>query len=813
MLSILIAEGSKLFRNILEQEFSKNNFFNLIIASDYASVKEVLEEKYQIFAAIAGTVLPDAPSGEVIDLLLKNDVPTIVLTGNISDEVVHKYSQKSIVDYVPKSSIHDILYTVEMIEILYYFQDRKALIVDDSQSFTYYMSILFKNLKLDSVIASSGEEAMEILAKDESIQIVTIDYSMPGMDGIQLVQNINAKYDKRGLSLLAVTANNESTVVSKFIKSGADDLLYKPVTKESFNAAIFKILSFKKRALEIDSYLETMEKYVLTSSTDERGIIRKSSQSFCELSGYSKEELIGHSHNIVRHPDMPEELFSDLWATLNQGEIWEGEIKNKKKDGGFYWVKAHISPMYNSNNKLIGYQSVRQDITDKKDVEEKSRQLEEAKKKITDSIEFSSLIQRAFLPEDSEIRRFYKDFFIHWEPKDIVGGDIYQFLVDEDSSLLFIIDCTGHGVPGAFMTMVVKTTLENIVNKENFDNPAKILQKLSHTIKSILKQHDEDSKSDAGLDGGVFFYNKSQNIVRYAGAKTPLFYIIDGELKVFKSDRESVGYKKSNTEYAFKNFELHIDRPSYFYITTDGYIDQNGGEGGFPYGKKKFQSTISESYSLPFDEQLEILVEKLNVYQSNHERDDDITMSGFLIEPHDLNKNNDTFTKESENLLFEQDFIDYTPDLMSNLEEEIRAYIDDKHPLFSKLEKVLTVLYEMGQNIVKYAPELEGIKDKPKWIVSLSAGTTSDGLFIRSRNPVNHAHKERIASRIEYINNMDRGEVKLYYRELRRSGKYMHEKGAGLGFCELAKRSDKPLEYSFENIDDTFDYYTLTVNF
>ena len=806
MVPVLIVDDSNLIRKSLELEFKKNNFFHLIFASDYATSEQIIEDNSTLFAAIVGTVLSDAPNGEIVNLVLSHKIPTIVLTGHISDDVVKTYSQKPIIDYVPKTSIYDILYTVEMIEILFYFQGRKALIVDNNPTTCYHISSFFKHLMFEPITALSSKEALSILENDKTIQMVSIDCNIAGMDGVELVQNINLMYASRGLSLLAITSDDDSTLISKLIKSGADDLLNKPVTKESFNARVFKILSFKKKMFETAEYLETMEKYVLTSSTDEKGIIRQVSTSFSELSGYTKEEFIGRSHSLVRHPDMPNELFKGLWKTLHEGESWDGEIKNRKKDGGYYWVHAHVSPLYNNNHKLIGYQSIRQDITDKKSVEEKSAQLEEAKQKITDSIEFSSIIQRAFLPSDEDIANQYDEFFMHWDPKDIVGGDIYQFIEDKDRSLLFMIDCTGHGVPGAFMTMVIKTALENIVNEANFENPAKILQQLSKTVKALLKQHDEDAQSDAGLDGGVFFYDKKSRRIRYAGAKTPLFYIIGNELKVFKSDRESIGYKKSNENFEFTNFELDITEKSYFYITTDGYIDQNGGEGGYPYGKKKFQKTLEEEHLLPFAEQKSVLLEKLRLYQGEHERDDDITMCGFLLEP------NSAGTSVKDNKLFVKDFDEYTSDTMQELEKRIESFVISGELQRPKLEKVLTILYEMGQNILKYSCIPKELEDNNRWLSLLSAGSTSENIFyIQSSNIINHEQKERIASRVEHINSLDAAGIKAYYKELRKSGRYQHEKGAGLGFAELAKRSQRTLEYNFESIDENYDYYTLKV--
>jgi len=135
-----------------------------------------------------------------------------------------------------------------------------------------------------------------------------------------------------------------------------------------------QILKLLKKKSELKGILD---RYVISSTTDLKGNITDVSEAFCKISGYSKEELIGKPHNIIRHPDMPKEVFKQMWKTISKGKVWEGEVKNRKKNGGSYWVRAVISPLYDERGKRIGYTAVRQDITDKKKIEELNKTLEE----------------------------------------------------------------------------------------------------------------------------------------------------------------------------------------------------------------------------------------------------------------------------------------------------------------------------------------------------------------------------------------------------------------------------------------------------
>ncbi|MCW9026885.1 MAG: diguanylate cyclase, partial [Thiovulaceae bacterium] len=128
----------------------------------------------------------------------------------------------------------------------------------------------------------------------------------------------------------------------------------------------------KQSQLKLAYYLQIIDKNVISSTTDLHGKITKVSQAFCDISGYSKDELLGKNHNILRHKDMPSTIYKELWKIIRAGNVWEGEIKNMRKDGSAYWVDVTISPIKNEQGETVGYTSIRHDITDKKHIEELS---------------------------------------------------------------------------------------------------------------------------------------------------------------------------------------------------------------------------------------------------------------------------------------------------------------------------------------------------------------------------------------------------------------------------------------------------------
>lgn len=266
---------------------------------------------------------------------------------------------------------------------------------------------------------------------------------------------------------------------------------------------------------------------------------------------------------------------------------------------------------------------------------EHEEKLSLALKKTKDSIEYASLIQYALLPSNDILQKYFKDSFTIWDPKDVVGGDIYLMEeISEDEVLLMVIDCTGHGVPGAFVSMLVKAIERQIlsnIHDEKGISPAKMLSVFNKQIKHLLRQDNKNSISNAGFDGGILYYNRKEKIVRYAGSETPLFYYQDGEMNMFKGDRHSIGYKKSDPNFEFKDICIDVSQETQLFISTDGYFDQCGGEKGFPFGKKRYKALLEKYIDASFADKQEALLQSLFVYEDGAERNDDVTIIGLKV--------------------------------------------------------------------------------------------------------------------------------------------------------------------------------------
>jgi len=442
--------------------------------------------------------------------------------------------------------------------------------------------------------------------------------------------------------------------------------------------------------------------------------------------------------------------------------------------------------------------------------------LEEAKKEIEiihkhtkDSIEYASLIQGALIPKDGAMSPFFKDHFVFWEPKDTVGGDIWLFneLRHKDECLLLFIDCTGHGVPGAFVTMIVKSIEREIVAKlkkhpELDISPAIIMSYFNKTMKKLLRQESPDSISNAGFDGGIIYYNRRTQILKFAGAETPLFYMTaDGEFKTIKGNRYSVGYKKCDMDYNYKESVIEVTKGMKFYCTTDGYLDQNGGEKGFPFGKKRFGNIIKEHYTKPMSEQKTIFIDEMHKYESailNNDRNDDMTVIAFEI---------GAKSEYHEDKIVE--IFKYEGVMTQNVIATAMDNIETKIENMNLIGTISTITIEYCQNMMNYSKNEEEGSRQIVPAGEIEVQLINDEYYeVIARNIVSLDDKQKIEPKLIEIQSLDKAGIKKRYRELRKSGQNTHEKGGGIGMYEIAKVSDEII-YEFKPINADKFYFMM----
>ncbi len=261
----------------------------------------------------------------------------------------------------------------------------KILVVDDTQVNIEILNELLSDT-YDVLSALDGEFALEI-AHDDKPDLILLDIMMPDMDGYEVCKRLKENKKTKDIPIIFITAKSDENSIEKAYDMGGNDYVTKPFRPKELLARVktqlnIQHLIYDSTTLqkELQKNIDIMSKYIIFSRTNLKGIITEASDAFCEISQYSKDELIGSPHNIVRHPDMPKSAFKDMWDTIQSGQIWNGEVKNLKKDGTYYWVIANISPEYDKSGNIKSYVAIRYDITAKKDFEKQHNQLVQAEK-------------------------------------------------------------------------------------------------------------------------------------------------------------------------------------------------------------------------------------------------------------------------------------------------------------------------------------------------------------------------------------------------------------------------------------------------
>lgn len=266
-------------------------------------------------------------------------------------------------------------------------------------------------------------------------------------------------------------------------------------------------------------------------------------------------------------------------------------------------------------------------------IKERTAELVQSHKHIKDNINYAALIQSAILPDDEVFLKYTDDYFVFWRPKNTVGGDIYfaTELNSKEEVLIMVIDGAGHGVSGAFVTILVKAIEAQIVADIKSGlmepSPALILEYFNKSIKTMLKQNGK-SASNAGFDGGILYYNSATNVCKYAGAKTPLYILNNQEIEILKSDRKNVGYIRTKMDQKYTEYDVKITKETKLYISTDGYFDQEG-LNNRRYTKKSFEELILNISKYPFKQQKHDIISELEKFQYTYEQSDDITVIGL----------------------------------------------------------------------------------------------------------------------------------------------------------------------------------------
>ena len=269
----------------------------------------------------------------------------------------------------------------------------------------------------------------------------------------------------------------------------------------------------------------------------------------------------------------------------------------------------------------------------KNEIEQQKNLIEQKNCEITDSINYARKIQDNILLPESKLKQWLPQMFIYFKPKDIVSGDFYWFSKFENKYVITAIDCTGHGVPGAFLSMVGNTLLHEIVNIKHVFKPDVILTMLHTGIRLALNQSSEDSDSEDGMDMSLCTVDAKLHRFQFAGAKNNLYVVQGDKLKILKANYYSIGGRqlRPDMQIEFTCYDFMYDDNTSIYMFSDGYLDQFGGNNNEKFNTQRFREMILNNRNLPMEKQKAILSDTMDKWKGDRQQIDDFLVLGVKL--------------------------------------------------------------------------------------------------------------------------------------------------------------------------------------
>ncbi|MBI9067152.1 MAG: SpoIIE family protein phosphatase [Salinivirgaceae bacterium] len=351
-------------------------------------------------------------------------------------------------------------------------------------------------------------------------------------------------------------------------------------------------------------------------------------EGYTKLHGYKLDELQSiDSYSLIGDH-----------ANINISElvsVWYGDKKpisfqslNKTKSGTAIWTQTTITPVLGENGRINQMIAIDSDITKLKEAE---REITLKNIDITASISYAKRIQEAMLTPFKVITREFQNSVCFYKPKSIVSGDFYWMSKKNNKLVVACADSTGHGVPGAFMSLIGISFLNKIVNEKGFISPAIILNRLRTNIINHLNQKDSESSAGDGMDMAIVTIDLKTHSMEYAGAMNPVIIFRNGELIELKPDRMPVGFF-DNEDAPFSSTSIDLNKNDQIYLYTDGLYDQFGGEEGAKLKSVKFKEILKMASNKSVEDQLQIIESAYDTWKGNYTQVDDILIMGIQID-------------------------------------------------------------------------------------------------------------------------------------------------------------------------------------
>jgi len=502
-----------------------------------------------------------------------------------------------------------ISYNLDILQLCY--KDYSAILEkgnDFVKALEYYESHLSLRDSLSFIRMVKEKEVADMIAEFEEIeQRIKAELTDEEIMGLEM-KTLKAESARRENELKLLKAERE-------LDRSEKDRLAQSLALEQEK---MQVMANEQKVISLEQQ-QRIQQLELNRKNDEAMVLQKTNEALEKDKILKQTEL--ESEKFARKMAVWLGVLMVLVAVIILVSLISSRKRNKELKESKKQIENINADLEIKNREVLNQN---EQISLQKDI------IEQKNQSITDSIQYASRIQNAVLPPIDFINEWNIENFILYKPKDIVSGDFYWGMKKNENIIVAAADCTGHGVPGAFMSMLGYAFLDEIVNTKKIENAATILDLLRNEIIITLKQKGSAGEARDGMDISIVILDTNTGMIDFAGANNPLYLIRNGKLAKILGDRMPIGIHFT-TITPFKNQTLKVFKGDRLYLFSDGYADQFGGPKGKKFMYKPFQDLLLRNYHKPMDGQKEILETTFKSWKGDREQVDDVLVIGMAI--------------------------------------------------------------------------------------------------------------------------------------------------------------------------------------
>ncbi len=498
------------------------------------------------------------------------------------------------------------------------------------------------------LLLENASEVITIYEEDETIRYISpsvepiLGYSQKEMMGSQDADKVNKEHlsDFKGMFKDLLDRPNEQVTVQYEYLTKEGNYIWIESTGTNFmsNPAIHGLIVnsqdiTQRRRAEQEQRMRSKMQALSENSLDLITRLEEDSISYINpvIEEYTGKSPSSFLNQKIMEADLSQNVLDKWLEIVEEVNVTSEKVTSEMdfpSDMGDRVMQVNAIPEFDDNEKLESVLVVSHDITERKLIE---LEIQNKNKKIADSINYAKRIQNAILPNNNVINKVLPDSFILYKPKDVVSGDFPWYVKIGDEIYFAAVDCTGHGVPGALLSLIGYFLLNDIVRSRKITDPGVILDQLDEGVTTTLRQDQDDSKTKDGMDIALCKINTKKRVIEYSGAHRPLYVVKDNEMLEIKGNKFAIGGGIYKNQTNFTNHKIELKEGDSFFFCSDGFPDQFGGPDNRKYGPKRLREKVMEVHKKSMKEAHEEFDKSWEGWRADEKQTDDVLLIGIKL--------------------------------------------------------------------------------------------------------------------------------------------------------------------------------------